>query len=207
MWSDVSCIILAGGVSRRMGQDKAFIRIEGVRLLDYVYGKCQELFKEVIIVTNQPQQFTDYQTPVVVDEIPRTGSLIGLYTGLKRASNDYSFCVACDMPFLKPELIAYLIDKRHHNDVVIPKTKAGFEPLHALYSKRCTETMKQHIESDDLKISNVLAECRVYYCREEEIRKIDPALTSFINANTKKELFKIQQMLKGAQWAEKREAC
>jgi molybdopterin-guanine dinucleotide biosynthesis protein A len=207
MWSDVTCIILAGGVSRRMGQDKAFIQIEGVRLLDYVYGKCQELFKEIIIVTNQPQQFIEYQTPVVVDEIPRTGSLIGLYTGLKRASNDYSFCVACDMPFLKPELIAYLIDKRHQHDVVIPKTKAGLEPLHALYSKRCIGPMEKLIKRGDLKISNVLTECRVYYCREEKIRKIDPALTSFVNANTKRELFKIQQMLKGVQWAEKREAC
>jgi molybdopterin-guanine dinucleotide biosynthesis protein A len=111
------------------------------------------------------------------------------------------------MPFLKPELIAYLIDKRHQNDVVIPKTNAGLEPLHALYSKRCIGPIEKRIETGDLKISNVLAECRVYYCSEEEIRKIDPALTSFVNANTKGELFKIQQMLKGAQWAEKREAC
>jgi molybdopterin-guanine dinucleotide biosynthesis protein A len=94
MRSDVTCIILAGGASRRMGQDKALIQIEGIRLLDYVYGKCQELFKEIIIVTNQPQQFIDYQIPVVGDEIPGAGSLGGLYTGLKRASNDYSFCVA-----------------------------------------------------------------------------------------------------------------
>jgi molybdopterin-guanine dinucleotide biosynthesis protein A len=204
---DVTCLILAGGASRRMGEDKAFIQVEGVRLLDYVYGKCQEIFREIIIVTNQPQQFTDYQTPVVADEIPGAGSLGGLYTGLMRASNYYSFCVACDMPFLKPEFIAYLIDKRLHNDIVIPKTKEGLEPLHALYSKRCIEPIKKCIERGDLKISSVLPEVQVYYCEEEEIKKIDPALISFINANTKKELFKIQKMLKGAPWAENQEAC
>jgi molybdopterin-guanine dinucleotide biosynthesis protein A len=190
-----------------MGQDKAFIQIEGVRLLDYVYGKCQELFKEIIIVTNHPQQFADYQTPVVADEIPGIGSIGGLYTGLKRASNDYSFCVACDMPFLNPKLITLLIEKRHMSDVVIPKTRAGFEPLHAVYSKRCIEPLKDFIDKGDLKISNLLTEVTVRYCSEEEIKKVDPSLLSFMNVNTKKELSKIQQMVKGFSWAEKREAC
>lgn len=203
---DVTCIILAGGQSRRMGQDKAFIQIEGVRLLDYVYGKCQELFKEIIIVTNQPQQFVDYKTPVVADEIPGIGSIGGLYTGLKRASNDYSFCVACDMPFLKPELISYLIEKRLHSDVVIPRTRAGLEPLHAVYSKRCIEPIRKSIEKGDLKITNFLSEVRVYYCEEEEIKKFDPALTFFMNVNNKKELFKIQKMLKGIAWTQKQDA-
>jgi molybdopterin-guanine dinucleotide biosynthesis protein A len=207
MWKDVTCIILAGGASRRMGRDKAFIQIEGIRLLDYVYKKCRELFSEIIIVTNQPQQFVDYQTPVVPDEIPGIGSIGGLYTGLKRASNYYSFCVACDMPFLNPELIALIIEKRHSSDVVIPRTRAGLEPLHALYSKRCIEPLKKYIEKGDLKISNILAEVKVRYCNEEEIKKVDPSLLSFMNVNTKKELFKIQQMVKGIPWTEKHDAC
>ena len=207
MWINVTCIILAGGSSRRMGQDKAFIQIEGVRLLDYVYDTCQELFKEIIIVTNQAKQFAGYQTLVVTDEIPGIGSIGGLYTGLKRASNDYSFCVACDMPFMNPALISLLIEQRHTNDVVIPKTKAGLEPLHAVYSKRCIEPLKKCIEKGDLKISSLLAEVKVRYCNEEEIKKVDPALMSFINVNTKKELFEIQKMLKGDPWAKKYEAC
>ena len=204
---DVTCLILAGGASRRMGQDKAFIQVEGVRLFDYVYGKCQELFSEIIIVTNQPQQFVDYHSSVVIDEIPGAGSLGGLYTGLKRASNYYSFCVACDMPFLMPELITHLIEKRFHNDVVIPRTKEGLEPLHALYSKQCIEPIKKCIERSSFKISDILPEVQVYYYEEEEIKKIDPTLMSFINANTKEELFKIQKMMKGVPWVEKREAC
>jgi molybdopterin-guanine dinucleotide biosynthesis protein A len=206
MVSDVTCLILAGGASRRMGQDKAFIQIEGIRLLDYVYGKCQELFREIIIVTNQPDQFIEYQTPVVQDEIRGTGSLGGLYTGLKRAGNYYSFCVACDMPFLNPELIALIIEKRHNSDVVIPKTRAGLEPLHAIYSKRCIEPIKKFIERGDFKTSNFLSEVQVTYCGEEEIKKVDPTLTSFMNVNTKKDLFQIQKMLKGVPWMEKQEA-
>jgi len=206
MVSDVSCIILAGGASRRMGRDKALIQVEGIRLLDYVYGKCQELFSEIIIVTNQPQQFIEYQTPIVVDEIPGAGSLGGLYTGLKRASNYYSFCVACDMPFLNPELITYLIEKRFKSDVVIPMTNKGLEPLHAVYSKRCIEPIKKLVERGDFKISGLIPEVHVEYCEEEEIKEIDPSFTSFINVNTKEDLFQIQKMLKGVPWTEKQEA-
>lgn len=206
MRSDVTCLILAGGTSSRMGRDKAFIQVEGIRLLDYVYGTCQELFSEIIIVTNQPHQFIEYRIPVVTDEIPGSGSLGGLYTGLKRASNDYSFCVGCDMPFLKPELIAYLIGKRLQSDVVIPRTRAGFEPLHAIYSKRCITPIKMLLERGEFQILKLLSEVQVAYCEEEEIRRIDPALISFMNVNTQQDLFQIQKMLKGVPWTEKQEA-
>jgi molybdopterin-guanine dinucleotide biosynthesis protein A len=205
MEKDVSCIILAGGQSRRLGEDKAFIEVGGIRLLDYVYGKCQKLFSEIIIATNQPHQFTEYQATIVVDEIPGAGSSGGLYTGLKRASNDYSFCVGCDMPFLKLELMAYLIEQRSGYDVVIPRTKPGFEPLHALYSKQCIKPMKKLLDKGNLKIYNLLPEVRVRYCDEEELRRIDPSLVSFINVNTKKDLVRIEKMLQGGQWTEKQE--
>lgn len=206
MRSDVTCIILAGGTSRRMGQDKAFIQIEGIRLFDYVYGTCRELFSEIIIVTNQPHQFVEYQTPVVQDEIRGAGSLGGLYTGLKRASNEYSFCVACDMPFLNPKLITYLIENRLNSDIVIPKTRAGFEPLHAVYSKRCIEPIKMLLERGKFQILKLLPEVQVHYCGEEEIKRIDPTLISFMNVNTKKDLFQIQNMLQGVPSTEKQEA-
>lgn len=183
-----------------MGRDKAFIQVEGIRLFDYVYGKCHDLFPEIIIVTNQPQQFSEYHAYIVMDEIPGAGSLGGLYTGLIRANNDYCFCTACDMPLLKPELIMHLIKKRFNYDAVIPVTTEGLEPLHAVYSKRCIEPIKKLLERGEFKISRFLSEVHVGYCEEEEIKEIDPSLTSFINVNTKKDLVKMQRMLKGEQW-------
>jgi len=200
MVSDVTGIILAGGASRRMGQDKAVIQVGGVRLFDYVYAKLRDLFAEIIIVTNQLQYFREYQAKIFVDEIPGAGSLGGLYTGLKRARNDYCFCTACDMPFLKPELIIHLIEKRFDYDVVIPITKEGLEPLHAVYSKRCIVPMKRLLEKGEFKISGLLPHVHAGYCEEEEIKAIDPSLTSFINVNTKKDLVKLKRMLKSNQW-------
>jgi len=183
-----------------MGQDKAFIQVNGIRLFDYVYDTCHDLFPEIIIVTNQPQHFGEYHTKNFMDEIPGAGSLGGLYTGLINASNDYVFCVACDMPFLKAELISHLIEKKSNYDVVIPITKKGLEPLHAIYSKRCIEPIKKLLEKGEFKISKFFPEVQVGYCGEEEIKEIDPSLTSFINVNTKQDLLKIERMLKGGQW-------
>lgn len=205
---DTTCAILAGGESRRMGQNKAFIQVagggslaKGIWLFDYVYGTCKELFSEIIIVTNQPEQFEDYQAHIVIDSIRGAGSLGGLYTALMQASNYHTFCVACDMPFLKPELISHLIEKRLNYDIVIPRTKEGPEPLHAIYSKRCIQPIKKLLDRGELKITKLLSsEVRVCCCEEEELKKIDPLLASFTNVNTRKDLLEIQRILKGGQW-------
>jgi len=196
---DVSCVILAGGKSRRMGQDKTFIHVGGSRLFDYVYGTCKDLFPEILIITNHPPQFSKYHAHIITDEIPGAGSLGGLYTGLITASNYYVFCVACDMPFLQPELIIHLTELRFHYDVVIPSTAKGLEPLHALYSKRCIAPIKKILEEGEFKITKFFHEMHVRFCDEEEIKKIDPSLASFINVNAPKDLFKIQAMLKSGQ--------
>jgi molybdopterin-guanine dinucleotide biosynthesis protein A len=198
---DVACAIVAGGESRRMGQDKAFIHIGGIALVDYVYVTCKELFSEIIIVTNQPQQFCNYQAHIVSDAIPGAGSLGGIYTALIQASTNHIFCVACDMPFLKPELITYLVEKKLDYDIVIPRTKEGSEPLHAIYSKRCIQPIKKLLDKGELKITKLLSsEVRACYCEEEELKKIDPFLASFTNVNTRKDLLEIQRILKGGQW-------
>ena len=210
---NVSCVILAGGESRRMGQNKASMHIaggdplvRGFRLFDYIYGKCHGLFSEIIIVTNTPQEFSEYQAHIVVDEIVGAGSLGGLYTGLLKASKYHSFCVACDMPFLQPEVILHLTRRRFNYDVVIPNVSTGLEPLHAVYSKRCIGPMKKNLRLGELKLTKFLSDIRVRYVGEKEIKKIDPFMVSFTNVNTRKDLLTMQRILQGEQWEKKLEA-
>jgi molybdopterin-guanine dinucleotide biosynthesis protein A len=200
---NLSCVILAGGKSSRMGQDKTRLYVDNVRFFDYIYSKCQELFSEIIIVTNTPLQFSGYQAHIVTDEIQGAGSLGGLYTGLQTASNDYSFCVACDMPFLQSEVITYLTELRLNYDVVIPNIFAYLEPLHAVYSKQCIKPIRKILEMGVFKLTKFLPEVRVRYVSERDIKKIDPNLTTFININTRKDLLKMQKMLQGEQWEKK----
>ena len=104
------------------------------------------------------------------------------------------------MPFLKPELISHLIAKRTNYDVVIPIIKERLEPLHAIYSKRCIGPIKKLLERGEFKVTQFRPEVQVGYCGEEEIKEIDPSLASFINVNTKKDLLKIERMLKDGPW-------
>ncbi len=171
-----------------MGQNKAFIQIGGQPIIQRIHSLFQKLFKEVIIVTNQKELFSDLQAKVYEDLIPNRGALIGLYTGLFFASYPYSFCVACDMPFLNLKVIQYLIHQIDNEDVILPKTSDGFQPLHAIYSKNCQGAIKKIMEEGKNKILDFYPLVKVKIIEEDQFRDLDPGLKSFININTPEEL-------------------
>jgi molybdopterin-guanine dinucleotide biosynthesis protein A len=178
-----------------MGRDKAFVEVGHCRLFDYVFRKCSEIFSRVLVVTKSPEAYRDYHADIVRDELPVSASLVGLYTGLVHAASNHIFCVPCDMPFLNKELIHHLISYKNDVDVVIPKTRSGLEPLHAVYSKECVVSLKRHLDRQDYRINSFLSDVRVRYCDEEEIVRFDPGLTSFMNVNTVTELEEFARIL------------
>ena len=186
---DISGIILSGGKGLRMGgQNKAFIQIGGKPIIHRIHSLLQRLFKEVIIVTNQKELFSDMDAKIYEDLIPNRGALIGLYTGLFYSSYPYSFCVACDMPFLNEALIRYLISNIEGEDVILPKTNDGFQPLHAIYSKNCQKAIKIILEEGKNKILDFYPMVKVKIIEEDKFKNLDPELKSFININTPEEL-------------------
>ena len=186
-------IILSGGKSLRMGENKAFIEIEGIPIINRIYTLFKELFQEIIIVTNQAERFLNFKAKIVDDIIPNRGVLAGLYTGLFFSSHLYSFCVACDMPFLNESVIKYLIQKTDDFDVIVPKTKDGLQPLHAIYSKNCLEPIKRTIEQRKYKILDFFPRVKIKMVEEYEFYSLDPTMESFINVNTPEELRLIKQ--------------
>ena len=104
-------IILSGGKSTRMGENKALIPIDGVPIIERIHRLFQELFEEVIIVSNEKHLYKRLSARIVADLLPDKGALGGLYTGLFFSSFHHAFCVACDMPFLNGKLIEYLAGK------------------------------------------------------------------------------------------------
>ena len=181
-------IILTGGKSSRMGRNKAFLKINGDVIIERIVRLFKEIFDEVILVTNSPDEYKYLNTRIVSDIYPHGGSLIGIYSGLYHSSSQYSFAAACDMPFLKKAFIEYLIKQRDNYDIVIPFSKDGQEPLHAIYSKTCLKPMEDQIKKDALKIVDILPRLSVCYVKEDEITPFDPEFTSFINVNTPSEL-------------------
>jgi molybdopterin-guanine dinucleotide biosynthesis protein A len=186
--SNISGIILSGGRSSRMGKNKAFIEIDGVPIIQRIYKLFKTLFSEIVIVTNEMELFQNFEVKIHRDLIPDQGVLGGLYTGIFCSSFPHAFCVACDMPFLKGPVIRYLIEKIEDYDVVVPRTKDGLQPLHAIYSRNCLDPIRKIIEQKQFKIIDFYPMVKVNIVEENEFRSLDPARESFLNVNTPEEL-------------------
>jgi molybdopterin-guanine dinucleotide biosynthesis protein A len=184
----ISGVILSGGKSIRMGKNKAFIQVEGVPIIDRIHDLFRELFQEVIIVTNEKDLFSNFDSNIYSDLIPDKGALGGLYTGIVFSSFYYSFCVACDMPFIKKSLVQYLIQNVANEDVIVPRTKDGLQPLHAIYSKNCVDPIRRSIEQGKSKIIDIYDQVNVKIVDEKDFLCFDPGRESFINVNTPEEL-------------------
>ncbi len=192
---EISSIILAGGKSKRFGKNKAFLKIRGRILIDQIVEKMGRLSNEIIIVTNilkkfdyLPKKFDYLNVKLIKDIIPYKGSLGGIYSGLLFAENNSIFVVACDMPFLNIPLLKYIISFFQDYDVVIPKINNFFEPLHAIYSKKCLNPIKKLIDENNLKIIDFFPEVNVKFVGKKEIEKFDPDLLSLFNINTLEDL-------------------
>jgi molybdopterin-guanine dinucleotide biosynthesis protein A len=189
----ITGIILAGGKNLRMGRNKAFLEINGRRIIDRTKSLFLEIFDEVLLVTNSPLDYLDLNLRTVADLIPDKGSLGGIYTGLFHSSHTHAFVAACDMPFLNPGLIGRLIQLAPDHDIVIPKTEDGLQPLHAVYSQRCLPFMEELLRQENLKIIDFFQKVKKREVPPEEILPFDPRLSSFRNVNTPEDLEEIQR--------------
>lgn len=184
--------ILAGGKgSRFQGRNKALLRIGGETILDRTERLFRSFFQEIILVTNDPLAYLDRDLVLASDVYDYRSSLTGIHAGLSAADAPHLFVSACDTPFLKPEVVAAVLDHLEPRyDVVIPATRAGLEPLCAIYSRRCLKRMARHIEERKVKIQWVFQDMQVRKVPESLLMGLDPDLDSFMNVNTPEELEK-----------------
>jgi molybdopterin-guanine dinucleotide biosynthesis protein A len=188
-------VILAGGENSRFsGKNKALVHIGGKRILDRIYEVFTVLFDKIILVTNDPVQYMEWDFDIVTDIFPIRSSLTGIHTGLFYITTPYAFFAACDIPFIKKELIEILLDSVEPSiDIVIPETSKGFEPLCSVYSKRCLKPIEEQLEKQSLKIERMFQKVRVKKISEDILRTIDQDLLSFSNINTPDDLVRAKQ--------------
>ena len=190
----ISGVALAGGMSRRLGRNKAVEKIGGESLIERVVGRLSQVSSETIVVVAEESRAEALGLPpwvrTAADIYPDNGSLGGIFTGLSAARGDYGIVVACDMPFLNTELLRFMLDIASDYDVVVPRLNGRPEPLHAIYSKSCLEPIEQRLKRKDLKIALFFEEVRVAYVEEDDINRMDPHHLSFFNVNTQEDLDK-----------------
>ncbi len=137
---------------------------------------------------------------MVIDVLPGKGPLGGIYTGLLASKSPYSLVVGCDMPFLNISLLRYMISLIQDFDAIVPQLETGkIEPLHAIYSRRCTSIIQTQLEHEQLKISQTLDLLHVKYIPREECKKFDSHLLSFFNINSPSDLRRASKIAENTQ--------
>lgn len=192
----VSVAILAGGQSKRMGRDKAFLEVGGRPVIERVIGQVRALTDDLFISTNDPEKYSHLALPLVPDLYPDKAALGGLYSVIQAARHPHVLVVACDMPFLKISLLQYLIDLAPQADIVIPLINPPQpETLHAIYSKNCLPAIEQRLLANQLRMIGFFADVTVRYVERDEVAGFDPEFHSFINMNTPEDWQKVQKIV------------
>jgi molybdenum cofactor guanylyltransferase len=174
MIADCTALILAGGESRRMGQDKASLLLGEQTLLQRVTEIVQPLFSEIIVSTRERR--ADCDLPQVFDAPMHFGPLAGLAAGLESIKTPWMFAVACDMPFITPHLIENIASHRDDFDAVVPVFQGYPQPLAAFYATRIKHELRDVLQGGGKRsLRELLARLHVCYVDEAEILEADHA--------------------------------
>jgi FdhD protein len=206
----VTGVILAGGASSRMGSNKALLPYKGGRFIESIYRQLKEIFDEVLLVTNSPEQYAFLPCKKVPDVFPGMGALAGIHAGLYHSETPSIFAVACDMPYLNSSLIRYLAERADEGGVLIPESPLGLEPLHAFYGKGCLAAIEVTLLHGERRIVSFFDRTNVKKIRQDEIARFDSNFDSFRNINTPADYYRLREGEKGSSEtpaAEFRELC
>lgn len=192
-----TALVLAGGRSVRMGQDKSMIPLGDKRMIERVLDKIGQVCAEIIVVTGKGYDLewlkSLYNIKHVEDVEVGAGPLCGLYSGLQASNNEFNFVVGCDMPFLNTSLVRWFLSEAGSNDVLVGVVNGKKQTLHAVYSKNCLRAIKTLLSSERASLKNLLNEVKTRLVPESELKIRDPELRSFYNINTAIDLFNAQK--------------
>ena len=184
--------VLAGGRSLRFGKNKAFQKLRGKRFVDLAVESLRPFCDPVMVVVDVIEPYLDTGVMLAQDIIQRQGPLGGIYTALLFSPAEWVFVKATDMPFLVPGLACLIIDAKEGFDAVVPKLNDYYDPLLAMYNRRCLPAIARELEEPDRRqVKGFYRKIRIRTVTEAEWRKVDPDALSFKNVNTPSDLAEI----------------
>jgi len=196
----VSCVILTGGESKRMGTDKAQVLLSGKTLLERVLEIVRPFFDD-IMVSGRGTGLHVKGTRFIKDTLPGRGPAVGLCAAGDAARHSFVFAIACDMPFVTPGLIEYITSCRKGFDVVVPLHGDKPEPLCAVYETGSLRHLAKNVAAGKRGLVSFIEhtpELNVRKIDEREIREIDPGLRSFADIDFPEALLEAEKMIENA---------
>ncbi|MCB0409341.1 MAG: molybdenum cofactor guanylyltransferase [Flavobacteriales bacterium] len=146
-------IILAGGKSSRMGQDKGLMFLKGKPMIEHIIDVVKPFSEEILIVAND-YNYKKFGVSVFYDEIKEKGPLAGIYTGLKNSSSEWNLILSCDVPYVNERLIKLLIENSNGFDITIPQKDNQTHQLIGVFNKNCIHSFKANLDQNQLKLKN-----------------------------------------------------
>jgi molybdopterin-guanine dinucleotide biosynthesis protein A len=161
--------------------------VAGQTVFQRTLNLLRRCFPQVIVSSNRPEKYAAFDVEVTRDEFPGHGPLAGIHAALALVRHPYAFVVACDMPFLRVEPIAFLINRIDGQDAIVPWWDGDIEPLHAVYATALRTPMAALLRGGAYGMRDFLPTIRVDYVPEAVMRRIAGAEESFRNVNTPEE--------------------
>ena len=181
---DCACIVLAGGRSSRMGRDKASLPIGGRTLLEHVVARVAPLVRDVVVVAAAGQALPPTSARVVRDRAPELGPLPALAAGLATITTPWTFLLACDGAFVRPELLRALAAEAQDSRAVMPRWSGRLQPLVALYARTVAPDVAALVASGERRLHVVATLAGVRVVEEARLTQHDPDGRSFRTVNT-----------------------
>jgi molybdopterin-guanine dinucleotide biosynthesis protein A len=155
--SNLGAVVLAGGKSRRMGTDKALLRLGGLTLIDRIAREARRVTDEIWISANEEAPYAFLGYPIIADRYAARGPLAGLHSGFLHSRREMLLLLACDMPEVRAPFLRLLIDAVEGFDAVLPTT--GRERSHALcgvFRRSCLPDLEATLQLDHNKVTDLL---------------------------------------------------
>jgi molybdopterin-guanine dinucleotide biosynthesis protein A len=186
---DVDGFVLVGGGSRRMGRDKAKLKLNGTTLAERAARVLVESTRSVSAVGGNVSGTPTVPDLVSIPGTERRAAMVGIHSALSHSSTDWTAVLACDLPFVNAGLFRLLItvsenDQGVHDAVVPVQPDGRPQPLAALYRRRCLKAVEGMLTRGELSLQRLLAGLDVYWLKPDEYRNLAPERELFLNVNT-----------------------
>jgi len=179
-----AAVILAGGQSRRFGEDKAFYQVGKRLMVEVVADVLRPEFDEVMIAGGDVIRFKDHGLVCYPDPVRGKGGLGGIYNGLMHTTADWFFCCGCDMPLLQPEVVGTIVRNLGDEDVLLPVINDVRQPLHAVYKRSILPTVERLVREANSFLPDLFNCVNVRYFDERDLSHIPDYQLSFVSLNS-----------------------
>lgn len=202
---DKSAIVLAGGFSSRLGQDKGLLPLMNKPLVKHILDIIDTIVDERIVVVSSKSQAESYMkvagssVKILIDKLNIQSPLVGALTGFKEAMGRYTLLLSCDTPFVSKNVLSLLFDLSPNKNAVIPRWPNGYiEPLQAVYcTNPALEAAEKALGEGKLNMRSMVDKLRgVRYVSTLVLKQLDPELETFFNVNTPLDLKRAERILK-----------